>query len=1172
MADPVLGFTPQGQQDTGSARRARLRSRASAAGFGLICAAVPVFLGGAVFRFSRDDSRAGIAALTMAAILTVVAVLGRRLLARERILTRERGFLDLVLNNAGEAVLVSEASGRRLRANPAFLAMLGESPNDLDAAGGLVLVPLEDHARIAALFAATDPKAYPRRQELALVNKHGEQRLIHWSTSVLEVEAGKVTSTVSIGTDVTSDRRYANMLRQANRIAKIAYWHWRPRHGRSQDERDGDYTYTDETEDLFGYTPQALADASNGYWSLVVHPDDRALGEGRFVAFLRGSETVHVQEYRIQHAKLGERVIRETAEKTFDSAGNVIEMAGTLQDVTDARQAQQALRESEIKLRRGFRMAKLGHWVYEPGRQRADGTFGVHTYSENVAEIYGVSGETLDASGDTFYDIYIHPDDRDELFRVNKAFLVDDRKGYTHEYRFIKPNGSIAYIRESAEKVLDETGRLVQVLGTIQDVTDQRLADIALRENESKLKQGFRISKMGHWTVDCRRLEGKLATTLNYSWSAEAAEIFGVPVAELDTVGRNFYERYVHPGDREKLRRNDDDFLSSDTPSYTHEFRILLPDGSIRHLLESAEKLYDGGGRLVQIIGIVQDITGHKRSALSMRRVERQMRRAYRLAKLGYWFWEVDELGSDIKSVSNVSDEVYEILGVTRDQVSWDDNAAFCKRYVHPEDREMLLRVFEEFEIGRIDNYTVSYRFCSPNGEIRQVRSVAERVRDDKGNALYGIGIIQDLTDVKTAEAALRRSEHQLRRAQRVAKLYCWHTELGPDGVERMVFDSDFYADALQLGPETIIENPTDYVHRFVHPEDRPRLLPIINAFDRGDIDAYSAEYRLQRLDGSLIYIRSAAERMRDAEGHVLQTFGAIQDVTDLKQHERELIEAKNDAELANRSKSEFLANMSHELRTPLNAIIGFSEVIRDQLFGPDPARYIDYAIDIHESGRHLHELINDILDVSKLEAGKRDLYEEELSLDEAIKASLNMVTSRASEKAVKLSTTGVDRLPPIWAEGRAMIQILVNLLSNAVKFTPRNGQVRVEGWRTSDGAIAVSVADTGIGIAPEALPHIFEPFRQGDNSISRKFGGTGLGLAITRRLVDLHGGRIDVVSKPDEGTTITVFLPAERVVAEDEPAPAATDRPHASGADVRDRSAGPGAQRNGVNHTAAIN
>jgi signal transduction histidine kinase len=352
-----------------------------------------------------------------------------------------------------------------------------------------------------------------------------------------------------------------------------------------------------------------------------------------------------------------------------------------------------------------------------------------------------------------------------------------------------------------------------------------------------------------------------------------------------------------------------------------------------------------------------------------------------------------------------------------------------------------------------------------------------------------------------------------------------------------MVFDHEFYADVLRHEPQEAVASPSDYVARFVHPDDRARLFPITGAFEREEIDTYSIEYRLKRDDGSIVYIRSAAERMRDADGRAVQMFGAIQDVTDLKQREQELIEAKNEAEFANRSKSDFLANMSHELRTPLNAIIGFSQVIRDQLFGPDQARYVDYARDIHDSGTLLLDLINDILDMSKLEAGKQELYEETLSLAQVVEDCRKMNLARAAEGAVKVQIADLSSLPRVWAEERALKQILNNLLSNAVKFTPRTGTVVVDGALTSNGEICLTVRDTGIGIASDMLPHLFMPFHRGDNSTSRRYGGTGLGLAITRRLVELHGGRIEVESALGEGTTVRIYLPAERVLADSKPA-----------------------------------
>jgi len=1082
-----------------------------------------------------------VAVLVAGIILGVVAILLRRIARHASALRTQRDFLDRILETAGAPVLVSEAGGRVTRANAALEDMLGR--DSAPGADDFLGQAAPDREWIGALLRTGNPADYPRRDEVTLVNKRSQRRRVRWVTSVLEQSGGKVISTVSIGTDVTGERRSENelrqqttMLRQAHRIAKLCYWQWLPTGEQHLEETDGVYTYTDDTEELFGHSPEVLADAGGDYWAVVVHPDDRELARTRFIQFLRDSTPVHVQEYRILHPKFGERYIRECGEKSFDADGRILNIAGTLQDVTDARRAQQALRENEAKLRRGFRMAKLGHWSFEPNRPRPEGGFGVYTYSEQVVEMYGLRGEQLDSAGDHFYETYIHPDDRDELKRQNESFLVDDRATYTHEYRFMRPEGRLAYIRESAEKIRDAAGRVIQVIGTVQDVTDQRLADIALRESEAKLKQGFRIAKMGHWAYDATKTRD-VGAPIQYTWSEEAAEIFGVSVRTLDESGAAFYEHHVHRDDHDDLKKLDRDFLSGDMPGYTQEYRIVRPDGTVRHILESAEKRLDRSGRVVQVNGIVQDVTGLRRSALSMRRVERQLRRAYRLARLGYWYWETDTGQGEFDEASRVSDEICEIFGVTREELNWDDIAAFCARYVYPEDREMVWKVFSDFDAGKMDHYTITYRFLHPSGEVHSVRSVSERIRDEHGRPLYGIGVIQDFTQIKAAEETLQRSEYQLRRAQRVAKLYCWHTEEGPQRQTRMVFDQEFYADVLRHQPKEAVLSPSNYVERFVHPDDRARLLPITGAFEREEIDTYSIEYRLLREDGSIVYIRSAAERMRDADGRSAQMFGAIQDVTDLHQRERELTEAKNEAEFANRSKSDFLANMSHELRTPLNAIIGFSQVIRDQLFGPDQTRYVDYARDIYDSGQMLLDHINDILDLSKLEAGKQVLYEETVTLAQAVDDCRKIIAPRAAEGAVKIGVGDFRDLPKVWAEERALKQIFTNLLSNAVKFTPRGGSVDVEGAMTGNGELCLVVRDTGIGIASDVLPHLFLPFHQGDNSTSRRYDGTGLGLAITRRLVELHGGRIEIESELGQGTTVKVFLPAERLIVDSKPA-----------------------------------
>ena len=243
------------------------------------------------------------------------------------------------------------------------------------------------------------------------------------------------------------------------------------------------------------------------------------------------------------------------------------------------------------------------------------------------------------------------------------------------------------------------------------------------------------------------------------------------------------------------------------------------------------------------------------------------------------------------------------------------------------------------------------------------------------------------------------------------------------------------------------------------------------------------------------------------------------------------LRQAKETAEIASRVKSEFLATMSHELRTPLNAVLGFSEMIREGAVGPIDARYQGYAADIHSSGEHLLALISDILDISKVESGRLELHEEQTPLGELIQRCLRLIAPRAEESRLAI----VERLPPDLPDATVDVvrlkQALLNLLSNAVKFTPKGGHIEVSARETEDGAIEIAVADDGIGMRPEEVPVALEPFRQLDSRLSRHFEGTGLGLPLAKRLIELHGGGLEIETALERGTRVTLRLPPRRVV-----------------------------------------
>jgi len=275
-------------------------------------------------------------------------------------------------------------------------------------------------------------------------------------------------------------------------------------------------------------------------------------------------------------------------------------------------------------------------------------------------------------------------------------------------------------------------------------------------------------------------------------------------------------------------------------------------------------------------------------------------------------------------------------------------------------------------------------------------------------------------------------------------------------------------------------------------------------------------------------------------DGHLISR--AIRYAIERKRGEVLLIEAKNSAEASSRAKSEFLANMSHELRTPLNAIIGFSEILKQEALGPlGHDSYRNYVGDIHDSGIHLLRIINDILDLSKVEVGKLTINETPFDPREVVESCLRIVRERAATNGVDLIANFASNLPTLNADERMVKQILLNLLSNAVKFTNRGGSVSISVACDTDDGVTMRVADTGIGIAPEDIERAMQPFVQIDSSLQRKFSGTGLGLPLARSMVELHGGKFAIESAVGQGTAITVSFPPARSLRST-PATAASD------------------------------
>ncbi len=478
------------------------------------------------------------------------------------------------------------------------------------------------------------------------------------------------------------------------------------------------------------------------------------------------------------------------------------------------------------------------------------------------------------------------------------------------------------------------------------------------------------------------------------------------------------------------------------------------------------------------------------------------------------------EMSHDLLSVCDAGGRFHRVNETFRKTLGYDDsgmNKMTFMDMVHPDDKPQVRNALSSlmYDDARQDEIVdFEARLVARDGGTHWMEWRHKRT----GNIIYSVG--RDITAFKKSEENLYQQQVMLREAQSIGRMGHWRWLVGSNDIQW----SDEIYKIFGVQRDDFIP-ALDAVNRMTHKRDVGRLL---QAFQRAIIEQndYDMEFRITRPDGEVRYIRCEGRCEHDQNEEVIALFGIMQDVTERTLYERDLTEAKDAAERAYAAKSQFLANMSHELRTPLNAIIGFSEMMQRQLLGPiGSERYLDYITGIRESGEHLLDLISDILDMSKIEAGKYELDLEELNVAKVIRLAVHMMEGRATDAKIKITIDIASDDFQIVADRRAVMQVLLNLLSNAVKFTEPGGSVRVECIRRKD-YVSIKVHDTGIGIPANQLKDITRPFEQAASHYTRKHEGTGLGLAITKELVELHGGSLHIDSTVGVGTIVTVKIP----------------------------------------------
>ena len=841
-----------------------------------------------------------------------------------------------------------------------------------------------------------------------------------------------------------------------------------------------------------------------GDWNALVHPDDFEKYRHALMAHFKGHAQRLECEYRLRWENDEYRWFSDRGVAIRNDAGRAVKLVGAIMDITDRKRAERRIAEKDAQL-------ELALTHMPGGMMLGDREMRYVLFNKKYLELHDFPNGLIKVGNSM----------RDEaMFQARRGdFGARDAQGAVEKsldvYRKRVP--------ASWERNLSD-GRTLQFnlaptpdggyVTIVTDISSQKRMEASLKTSEERHSLAMRAvnEAIYDWHPD----------TDDIYYSPRIYEVLGHSLDELRTVA-DWHER-IHPEDLPSYKAAVRSHLKGETERLEIEYRYRGGDGGWRWARQHGLALRDETGHVYRMAGSTGDITAQKELEAELEALRIRVVDAIETLDAGFLMWDADDRlylsnskYAEFLSIS-VGGDVSDILvnGIEFEEFMREPYRRGLYRNL-PNDRDQ-----EEWLAERIEQHR------NPTGprEHQMAREgIWLHINERKTRHGDTVAIYTDITQLKRREEELRESEERYALAMRGSNEGLWDWNLRSDEV----YISPYIEELFALKGRNL-KTSTAEIRSRIHPDDLQTVLTAWHAHLNGKTDFYTCEYRVLGNDDNYRWIHSRGLCLKNDDGDPYRASGSIGDISERKEAEVALREAREMARQASEAKSDFVASMSHELRTPLNAIIGITEMLAEEAEESGDGSKLEPLERVGRAGRHLLELINEVLDLSKVEAGRMELNVQEFELAGLIDDVVATAEALTRVKNNRLTVSCPDEPGSMSTDQTRMRQVILNLVSNACKFT-QDGTVGLtleQSPRSGSPGISISVSDTGIGMTPEQIAIVFEPFSQGATTTAERFGGTGLGMTISREFCRMMGGDITVESQSGTGTTFNVWLPRD--------------------------------------------